>query len=137
MSGLYCQSTAWVTLAVLGFSREYPISGTPVSEYPSTLVVGRRSSALSGSVALRKGPRRFCPHHTDSCRVLMLMCRKSPLWQHCERCNNVVFVLAAMARSIEQRGHHVTCALIGTSRKLAAYNYASGLALEQRLSTNW
>jgi len=30
-----------------------------------------------------------------------------------------------MARSIEQRGHHVTCALIGTSRKLAAYNYAS------------
>jgi len=27
----------------------------------------------------------------------------------------------AMARSIEQRGHHETCALIGTSRKLAAY----------------
>ena len=25
-----------------------------------------------------------------------------------------------MARSIEQRGHQVTCALIGTSRKLAA-----------------
>jgi len=34
-----------------------------------------------------------------------------------------------MARSIEQRGHHVTCALIGMSRKLAAYNYASSLAL--------
>jgi len=31
----------------------------------------------------------------------------------------------------------VTCALIGTSRKLAAYNYASSLALEQRLSTSW
>jgi len=28
-----------------------------------------------------------------------------------------------MARSIEQRGLHVTSALIGTSRKLAAYNY--------------
>jgi len=42
-----------------------------------------------------------------------------------------------MARSIEQRGHHVTCALIGTSRKLAAYSYASSLALEQRLSTSW
>jgi len=28
----------------------------------------------------------------------------------------------------------VTCALIGTSRKLAAYNYASSLAL---LSTSW
>jgi len=37
--------------------------------------------------------------------------------------------LAAMARSIEQRGYHVTCALIGTSRKLAAYNYTSSLAL--------
>ena len=44
-----------------------------------------------------------------------------------------------MARSIEQRGRHVTRALIGTSRKLAAYNYASSLALalEQRLSTSW
>ena len=38
-----------------------------------------------------------------------------------------------MALSIEQRGHHVTCALIGTSGKLAAYNYASS---EQRLSTS-
>ena len=35
-----------------------------------------------------------------------------------------------MARSIEQRGRHVTRALIGTSRKLAAYNYAGILALE-------
>ena len=34
-----------------------------------------------------------------------------------------------MARSIEQRGHHVTCALIGVSRKLAAYNYTIILAL--------
>ena len=33
--------------------------------------------------------------------------------------------------------HHVTCALIGTSRKLAAYNYVSSLTLEQRLSTSW
>ena len=39
--------------------------------------------------------------------------------------------------SIEQRGHHVICALIGTSRKSAAYNYASSIALEQRLSTSW
>jgi len=30
-----------------------------------------------------------------------------------------------MARSIEQRGHHVTCVLIETSHKLAAYNYTS------------
>ena len=38
-----------------------------------------------------------------------------------------------MARSIEQRGYRVTCALIGTSRKLAAYNYTSGLALSTKL----
>ena len=34
-----------------------------------------------------------------------------------------------MAQSIQQHGHHVTCALIGTSRKLAAYNYTSRLVL--------
>ena len=34
-----------------------------------------------------------------------------------------------MAQSIQQHGHHVTCALIGMSRKLAAYNYTSSLAL--------
>jgi len=38
-----------------------------------------------------------------------------------------------MARSIQQHGHHVTCALIGMSCKLAAYNYTSSLAL----STSW
>ena len=37
--------------------------------------------------------------------------------------------MAAMAQSIEQRGHHVTCELFGTSLKLAAYNYTSSLAL--------
>ena len=69
-----------------------------------------------GSVALRKGSRRFCPHCSDRCRVLMLMCWNSSLWQRCERCSNVLSSIwpAAMARSIEQRGHHVTCALIGT-----------------------
>ena len=30
-----------------------------------------------------------------------------------------------MARSIEQRGHHVTCALIGTSHQFAAYTYTT------------
>ena len=34
-----------------------------------------------------------------------------------------------MARSIEQRSHHVTCALIGMSRQLAAYNYTISLAI--------
>ena len=34
-----------------------------------------------------------------------------------------------MARSIEQRGHHMTCVLIGTSRKLATYNYTSSPTL--------
>jgi len=30
---------------------------------------------------------------------------------------------------LEHRGHHLTCALIGTNRKLAAYNYTSSQAL--------
>jgi len=38
-----------------------------------------------------------------------------------------------MARSSAQRGRHVTCALIGTSRKLAAYKYTSGPALSTKL----
>ena len=58
---------------------------------PSCLpVVRHRSSAWSGSVALRKGPRRFCPHHSDRCRALMLTYRNSHLWQRYERCNNVL-----------------------------------------------
>ena len=47
-----------------------------------------------------------------------------------DRCS--VFVLTTMARSIEQRGHHVTYALIGTSRQWAAHNYTSSLALSVR-----
>jgi len=85
------------------------------------------------SVALRKVLQRLCPHHSDCCRALMFTCRNSPLWQRCERCNNVLssFWQPWLARtwSIEQRGHHVTCALIGTSHKLAAYNFTSNLVL--------
>ena len=51
-----------------------------------------RLSARSviGSVALRKGPRRFCPHRSDRCCALMLTCRNSPLRQLCECCNHVL-----------------------------------------------
>jgi len=38
-----------------------------------------------------------------------------------------------MAWSVEQRGHHVMCALIGMSPKLAAYNSMSILALQTML----
>ena len=34
-----------------------------------------------------------------------------------------------MARSIEQRGHHMTCAFIGMNRKLATYDCTSRLSL--------
>jgi len=34
-----------------------------------------------------------------------------------------------MARSVEQRGYHVTSALIGTRHTFAAYNYTGSLAL--------
>ena len=64
----------------------------------------------------------------------MLTCRKSPLWQCCEHCSNVLssFWLPWIARtwSMEQRGqrgHYVTCALIGKSCKWPAYNYVSSL----------
>jgi len=44
-----------------------------------------------------------------------------------------------MARScqlIEQHGHHVPCALIGTSRNLAAYNYVSSSLEYELVDTN-
>ena len=119
---------------------ETHLDGGVMSSFVSPLSAIDRAHdpTLIGSVSLRKTPRRFCPHCSDRCHVLMLMCRKSPLWQHCERRNNVLssFWPQWLDRN-EQRGHHVTCALIGTSRKLAAYNYASSLALERRLSTSW
>ena len=94
-------------------------------------------SAVIGSVALRKGPQWFCPHRSDRCRALMLTCRNSPLWQRCECCNNVLssFWLPWLSRTwtIEQHGLHMTCVLIGTSRKLAAYNYTSSLVLRTTL----
>ena len=66
-----------------------------------------------GSVALRKGPQRFCPHCSDRCHALMLTCQNSALWQCCECCNNVLssFWLPRLTWtwSIEQHGHHVTC----------------------------
>jgi len=90
------------------------------------------------SVALRKGPRRFCSHRSDRCRALMLACRNSPLWQCCE-CYNIVCLHFGRHSSIiwtawwryspedeatkkERKERRV---LIGTSRKLAAYNYMS------------
>jgi len=42
--------------------------------------------------------------------------------------------LAAMARSIEQRGHHVTCALIGTSQHTII---RAAKHFERRLSMSW
>ena len=38
-----------------------------------------------------------------------------------------------MVRPVEQHGHHVTCALIGMSHKLAAYNYTSSLVISTML----
>ena len=56
---------------------------------PVSAIARAHDSTVIGSVALRKGPRKFCPHRNDCCRALMLICRNSPLWQRCERCNNV------------------------------------------------
>ena len=99
--------------------------------FPSAAIARAHDLPVTGRVALRKGPRRFCPHRSDCCCALMLTCRNSPLWQRCERCNNVLssFWLPWLYQFNRQRGHHVTCALIGTSRKLAAYSYAQPTTL--------
>ena len=97
-------------------------------------VVRHRSSARSGSVALRKGSQRFCPHHSDLCRALMLTCQNS-LWQCCERFSNVFPSFFCFGRhgslEFDQLNSVVITwrALIGMSHKLAAFNYPSSLAL--------
>ena len=85
--------------------------------------------SVIGSVALRKT-------HEDSVHIVVIAVMHWCLRAETHPRGNIVsavimfyLLLAAMARSIEQRGHHMTCALIGMSRKLAAYNYTSGLAL--------
>ena len=100
---------------------------------PLSAIARVHDPTVIGSVALRKGPWKFCPHCIDRCHALMFTCRNSPLWQCCERCNNVLFSfwLPWLARtwSIEQCSHDAAGTLIGTSRKLAAYNYTSSLTL--------
>ena len=68
---------------------ETHLGGGVMSPFVSPLSVIARAlnPTVIGSVALRKGPRRFCPHRSDRCCVLMLTCRNSPLWQ---RCDNVL-----------------------------------------------
>ena len=81
--------------------------------------ITRAHETLIGSVALWKGTRRFCQHCSDHCPVLMLTCRNSPLWQRCERCNNVLSSFGRRGTINWTACHHVTCALIGTSRKFS------------------
>jgi len=50
---------------------------------PLFAIARAHDPTVIGSVALRKGPRRFCLHRSDCCRALMLTCRNSPLWQRC------------------------------------------------------
>jgi len=99
-----------------------------MSPFVSVSAIARaHDPTVIGSVAVRKGPRSFCPHRSDRCRVLMLTCRNSPLWQRCERCNKVLSSSWLPWLDQQHVGHHVTCALIGTTRKLAVY--MSSLAL--------
>ena len=87
---------------------------------------GAHNPTVIGSVAIRKGPRRFCPHLSDCCHALMLMCWNSPLWQCCGHCNNV---LSSFLPSWVDQSNSVVIMWIGISLKLAAYNYMSSLAL--------
>ena len=83
---------------------------------------------IIGSVALRKGPWRLCPYRRDRYHALTLPCRNS----RCEHCNNVLSSFYSFGHhgSLELDQLHIDstwCALIGTSRKLAAYTYACSL----------
>jgi len=99
---------------------------------PVAAIARAQDPTVIASVALRKGLRILCPDRSECRRALMPTSRNSPLWQGYEHCN-VLFWPAAKARSIEQREDHVTCALIGTSRQGAAYNYTSSLVLRKTL----
>ena len=94
---------------------------------PLSTITWAHNPTVIGSVALRKCPRRFCLHYSDRCCTLMLTCPNSPLWQGCERCSNVLSSSwppwLTQSWSVEQHGHHVTCALIETSHKLAATSW--------------
>ena len=96
---------------------------------PMSVIAWAHNLTVIGSVALRKVPRRVCPHHSDRCRALMLTCRNSSLWQLCECCNNVLS--SSWPPWLDQFNSVVVSwrVLIGTSRKLVAYNYMSSLAL--------
>jgi len=111
--------------------------------FPLSAITWVHNPTVIGSVTLRKGPRRFCPHHSDHCRALMLNHSdhyRAPMLtcqnpQCYERCNKVLSSfrrhgsLTVRTWSTEPRGHHVTCALIGICCKLAAFNYTLNSAL--------
>ena len=105
-------------------------SGGVLSPFVFLLSAIARAPNLTdiGSMALRKGPQRFCLHHHVSCHSLMLMCRKSPWWRSCECCNNFLssFWLPLLAQ-LKQHGCHVSCSLIGSSHKLGAYKYTDSV----------
>ena len=91
---------------------ETHLDGGVVSPFVSPLSTIAR--AHNTTVALRKGPWRFCPCRSDRA----LICAET------HPCGNVVntvimfYVLAALACSNLINwigGHHVTCTLIGTS----------------------
>ena len=94
---------------------------------PLSTITWAHDPTVISSVALRKCPWRFCLHHSDRCRTLMLTCPNSPLWQDCERCSNVLSSSwppwLTQTWSVEQCGHHVTCALIEMICKLATASW--------------
>ena len=103
---------------------------------PIAAIARAHNPTVIASVALRKGLRRYVSTSLWLLSWLMFACGNSPLWQRCERCNNVLSSFWPPWLDqliIEQRGHHVTCALIGTSRQWAAYNYTISLVLWKTL----
>ena len=102
---------------------------TSIFVFPLSTIARVHDPTVIGSVALRKGPRRFCPHCNDRFHALMLTCQNSPLWHRCEHHNNFLSSFwppwLDLLNSMSSRDLCVNW----TSHKLAAYNYTSSLAL--------
>jgi len=62
---------------------ETDLGGGVMSPFVSLLsaIAQAHDPTVITSVALRKGPQRFCPYRSDRCLALMLTCQNSPLWQ--------------------------------------------------------
>jgi len=88
--GLHCHDCHHALTQTYNNCAETHLGGGVMN--PSVLLLSAIAWApdptVIGNIALRKGPRRFCPHCHDCCHALTRTCYNSPWWQSCAHCNN-------------------------------------------------